>query len=78
MSNESKRPHSPEGTRDPVRGTDHAPIFPANPVPGSPLAQVLERFSRLRSSVSFETEQGAGPREEALRSLSVNLSLELR
>jgi hypothetical protein len=70
--------YSPEGIRDPLRGTAHAPIFPPTPTPGSPLASVLARFVRLRSSISFDTEPGSGPRENATRSLSTKLSLELR
>jgi hypothetical protein len=70
--------YSPEGIRDPLRGTAHAPIFPQTPAPGSPLASVLARFARLRSDISFDVEPGSASRENATRSFSARLSLELR
>jgi hypothetical protein len=47
---------APDGTRDPLRGTLHAPAYPDLPVPGSPVERVLTRLARLRSSLSFDDE----------------------
>jgi hypothetical protein len=70
--------YSVEGIRDPVRGTPYAPVFPPTPVAGSPLAAVLDRFARLRSSISFDVEPGSRENGPPNRSFSANLSLELR
>jgi hypothetical protein len=69
---------SPEGIRDPVRGTAHAPIFPPTPVSGSPLSTVLARFASIRTNVSFDTEPGTATRDRDTRSFSAKFSLELR
>ncbi|HEX6765654.1 MAG TPA: hypothetical protein VF103_09260, partial [Polyangiaceae bacterium] len=68
--------YSPEGIRDPLRGTAHAPIFPETPAAGSPLAMVLARFVRMRSSIAFDAEPGA--RQPETRSFSARFSLDLR
>jgi hypothetical protein len=70
--------YSTEGIRDPARGTRYAPIFPPTPVPGSPLAAVLARFVRMRSSISFDPEPGAAARQADTRSFSARFSLDLR
>ncbi|HVR21248.1 MAG TPA: hypothetical protein VMS65_16155, partial [Polyangiaceae bacterium] len=70
--------YSAEGIRDPMRGTPHAPIFPATPVAGSPLATVLARFARIRTSIAFDTEPGARANELDMQSFSAKVSLELR
>jgi hypothetical protein len=70
--------YSAEGTRDPLRGTPHAPVFPPTPVEGSPLAKVLGRFARIRTSIDFDTEPGMRENGRDLRSFSANVSLELR
>jgi hypothetical protein len=70
--------YSVEGIRDPVRGTPYAPVFPPAPVEGSPLARVLGRFARIRTSIDFDTEPGMRESGRELRSFSANVSLELR
>jgi hypothetical protein len=70
--------YTPEGIRDPVRGTPYAPLFPATPVAGSPLASVLDRFARIRTSIAFDTEPGARTNEREMQSFSAKVSLELR
>jgi hypothetical protein len=69
---------SPEGIRDPLRGTPHAPVFPATPVPDSPLATVLSRFVRVRTNISFDEEPGTAARQPGTRSFSARMSLDLR
>jgi hypothetical protein len=68
---------APDGVRDPVRGTEHAPIFPALPVPGSPLEGVLDRLARLRTSLSFDQEPGLAA-GRPVSSLHARVTLELR
>lgn len=65
---------SPEGARDPVRGTDYAPTYPDVPVPGSPLQRVLGALRYARSEQSFDPEPGHTP-EQPRQSLHIKLSL---
>lgn len=67
-----------EGVEDPARGTLYAPVYPAAPVPGSPLATVLSRFERLRTEVSFDEEPGAGGERADTRSFFAQMTLDLR
>jgi len=67
----------PDGVRDPLRGSASSPVWPVIPVPGSPVANVVDRLESLRSEVSFDPEPSAGP-GNALRSLRVRLTLSLR
>jgi hypothetical protein len=67
-----------DGIADPLRGTDHAPEWPALPAPESAAERVLSGFGRLRSDLSFDEEPqltSSGPR---LRSLRARLDLWLR
>jgi hypothetical protein len=68
---------SPEGLRDPARGTRYAPIFPAVPVPGSPADRTLGALRRMRAELSFDDEAGgsSAPRPS---SLHARLTLDLR
>jgi hypothetical protein len=70
----------PAGVEDPLRGSVAAPKWPVIPVPGSPVAKVVERLSTLRSEVSFDDEPNGGPpgTGTALQSLRVHLTLSLR
>jgi hypothetical protein len=68
---------APDGVRDPVRGTDHAPIYPALPVPGSPLEDVLARLARVRTALSFDDEPTPAS-GQPLSSLHARVTLELR
>jgi hypothetical protein len=67
-----------EGIEDPTRGTAYAPVFPAVPVPGSPLAAMIARFERLRTEVSFDDEPGAGNERADSRSFFAKMTLDLR
>jgi hypothetical protein len=67
---------SPEGPKDPLRGTLSSPAFPATPAPGTPLERVFARFSSLRSEVAFDTEPGSeGP--EPVRSFRARAAITL-
>jgi hypothetical protein len=68
---------APDGVRDPVRGTDHAPVYPALPVPGSPLEDVLTRLARVRTALSFDDEPTPAS-GQPLSSLHARVTLELR
>jgi hypothetical protein len=68
---------APDGVRDPVRGTEHAPIYPSLPVPGSPLEAVLSRLSRVRTALSFDQEPALAT-GQPLSSLHARVTLELR
>ena len=69
-----------DGVEDPLRGSLAAPKWPVIPVPGSPVAKVVDRLSTLRSEVSFDDEPNGGPpgTGTALQSLRVHLALSLR
>jgi hypothetical protein len=67
-----------EGVEDPARGTLYAPVYPATPVRGSPLADVITRFERLRTEVSFDEEPGAGGERADARSFFAKMTLDLR
>jgi hypothetical protein len=69
---------SRQGVEDPARGTLYAPVYPATPVPGSPLADVVSRFERLRTEVSFDDEPGAGGERAETRSFFAKMTLDLR
>ncbi len=75
----------PEGVQDPLRGSAASPKWPVIPVPGSPVAQVVDRLDSLRSEVAFDDEPNGGrptgnqPGAAApLQSLRVHLTLSLR
>jgi hypothetical protein len=69
---------SPEGIADPLRGTPHAPEWPASPTPESDADRLLRAFSRLRADLSFDTEAPAEGGAAPLRSLRVRTDLWLR
>ncbi len=72
---------SPEGISDPLRGTAHAPEWPALPTADSAGEQVLAAFSRVRSDLTFDEEplvQSATTGARPLRSLRARLDFWLR
>jgi hypothetical protein len=69
---------SPEGIADPLRGTDHAPEWPALPTPDSPTDHVLNALSRFRSDLSFDDEPQISSTAPGLRSLRARVDLRLR
>ncbi len=66
----------PDGVRDPLRGSASSPAWPLIPVPGSPVANVVDRLVALRSEVAFDPEPSAQP-GSALQSLRVHLAITL-
>ena len=68
---------SPEGARDPVRGTAFAPTFPDVPVPASPLQRVLAAVSHLKSEQSYDIEPG-NTAESPRQSLHVKVAIKTR
>jgi len=68
---------SPEGIADPLRGTDHAPEWPALPTPDSAAEHVLSALSRFRSDLSFDDEPQISSTVPRLRSLRARLDLRL-
>jgi len=68
---------SPEGIADPLRGTDHAPEWPALPTPDSPAEHVLSALSRFRSDLSFDEEPQIQSTVPRLRSLRARVDLRL-
>ncbi len=69
---------SPEGIADPLRGTAHAPEWPALPTPESPAEHVLGALNRVRSDLSFDEEPELTTTAPRLRSLRARLDLWLR
>ena len=67
--------YGPEGARDPARGSAYAPVWPAVPVPGSPVERVLHGLAGLHTQVSFDDEGKDGDR--AMRSLHATAVLDL-
>lgn len=68
---------SPEGARDPVRGTPFAPTYPDVPVPGSPLQLLLAAIAHLKSEQSYDAEPGH-TRDEPRQSLRVKAAITTR
>ena len=66
-----------EGIRDPARGTHYAPIWPALPVAGSPVARVLQALAHVRTDVAFD-EEGKNEKGDVMRSLSARATFGLR
>lgn len=57
----------PEGAADPLQGSAIAPSFPELPIPGSPLARLMQRLTAIRGEVSFDKEpDAAGPDARSL------------
>jgi hypothetical protein len=69
---------SPEGVSDPLRGTAHAPEWPALPTPESSADQLLSALSRVRSDLAFDEEPQLAASAPRLRSLRARLDLWLR
>lgn len=46
----------PEGAADPLQGSALAPSFPELPIPGSPIARLMQRLTAIRGEVSFDKE----------------------
>jgi hypothetical protein len=69
---------SPEGVADPLRGTAHAPEWPALPTPESSADRVLGALNRVRSDLSFDEEPELATNTPRLRSLRARLDLWLR
>ncbi|HXK20134.1 MAG TPA: hypothetical protein VNG33_20120, partial [Polyangiaceae bacterium] len=68
---------SPEGIADPLRGTDHAPEWPALPTPDSAADRVLSALSHFRSDLSFDDEPQISSTVPRLRSLRARVDLRL-
>ncbi|MES1186800.1 MAG: hypothetical protein ABUL60_23510 [Myxococcales bacterium] len=69
---------SPEGISDPLRGSAHAPQWPALPTPESSADQLLSSLSRVRSDLAFDDEPQLSTNAPRLRSLRARLDLWLR
>ena len=67
----------PDGVRHPTRGTASAPVWPALPVPGSPVDRLLGAVGRFHSELAFDRE-GSGKGSQALLSLHARVTLGLR
>jgi hypothetical protein len=67
-----------DGIADPLRGTEHAPEWPALPVAESAAERVLSSFGRFCSDLSFDEEPQISSEARRLRSLRARLDLTLR
>lgn len=65
----------PEGVADPVHGSELAPVFPALPVEGSPIAALMDRLEGIRATVAFDREPAK--MEPPARSLHTHFELQL-
>jgi hypothetical protein len=65
-----------EGVVDPNWGSPHAPRWVSLPVPGSPVARLLDGLRSLRSQIRFDAEPDVGSRQSQ-ESLLVRLRLNL-
>ena len=66
-----------EGPRDPARGTQYAPVWPAQPVAGSPVALVMDALARVRTQEAFDDE-GKDDQGKTMRSLHARATFGLR
>jgi hypothetical protein len=69
---------SPAGVTDPLRGTAHAPEWPALPTPDSAAARLTASLARFRSELTFDEEPRLSAAEPPRRSLRARLDLWLR
>ena len=65
-----------DGLRDPARGTPSAPRWPDVPVPGSPLAKIMQSLASFQSELSFDDEGKDG--DKRMRSLHARVAIDLR
>ncbi len=63
------------GVADPIHGSEIAPAYPQLPVPGSPIAALMQRLTGLQASVAFDREPGK--LEPPARSLHTRVQLHL-
>jgi len=68
---------SPDGVKDPHRGTLHAPIFPALPIDGSPVARIVKALRQVRTELGFDEEPGSTQARQ-LKSMHAKAVFELR
>jgi hypothetical protein len=68
---------APDGVKDPIRGTLHAPIWPDVPVPGSPAARALAAMAHARVELGLDDESGANV-ADPVRSLHVRVTVDRR
>jgi hypothetical protein len=68
---------TPQGVSAPPRGTEVSPVWPAVPVPGSPVARILQSLRAVRTSVGFDDE-GKDKDGKPMRSLHVRASFATR
>jgi hypothetical protein len=66
-----------EGPRDPSRGTLYAPVWPVEPVAGSPVALVMDALARVRTQEAFDDE-GKDDQGKTMRSLHARATFGLR
>ncbi len=67
----------PTGVTDPDRGNDIEPLWPALPVPGTPIAAVASRLGRIHVETRFDDEPGS-TKAAPLRSFAARISIEPR
>jgi hypothetical protein len=68
---------APDGVKDPVRGTIHAPTWPAVPIDGSPVARIVKALRQVRTEVGFDEEPGS-TQAHPLKSMHARAVFELR
>jgi len=66
---------TPEGVRDPIRGSAYAPVWPGVPVPGSPIEKALGRLSLFRAELGFDEEQRPKRSGTRMQSLHARVTL---
>lgn len=66
-----------DGCKDPVRGTLHAPVWPALPIDGSPVARIVKSLKHVRTELGFDEEPGSTQTRQ-LRSMHAKAVFDLR
>lgn len=69
---------APEGIADPLRGTAHAPEWPALPTAESAAGRLLGALNRIRGDLSFDAEPTNPAGGDPLRSLRARMDFWLR
>lgn len=64
-----------DGPADPVQGSAIAPVYPALPIPGSPLERLMTRLTSIRGEVAFDKEPDAAGKDA--RSLHTHFQIHL-
>jgi hypothetical protein len=66
---------APEGVKDPARGSLYAPVWPAIPLPGSPIDKAISKLSLFHVELGFDDEARPKGSSAQIQSLHARMTL---